>query len=117
LIVGRHEQLIRDMANAAQNAISFLDGISEEQFLSDNKTQHAVIMCLHIIGESAARMERKCAEFVKQHPELLLHEMRGLRNRIAHGYFTINLHIVWQTVMDDLPKLVAQLSVIQSEMD
>jgi uncharacterized protein with HEPN domain len=48
-------------------------------------------------------------EFCGQHPEVLWRYMRGMRNRIAHGYFDINLEVVWETVQTALPELLKRL--------
>jgi len=50
------------------------------------------------------------AEFVQHHPRTPWRNMRGMRNRIAHGYFDINLDVVWDTVQTALPELLASLS-------
>lgn len=51
-------------------------------------------------------------DFVDQHPELPWRSMRGMRNRIAHGYFEVDLDIVWETVQTALPELTAMLRQI-----
>lgn len=105
-------QLVREMRLAACHAVAFIEDFSEAGFLADEKTQYAAVMCLHIIGETAKRLTEKYPDFVSAHPELPFAEMRGMRNRIAHGYFSINLHVVWQTLKTDLPKLINDLEAI-----
>ena len=78
---------LEHMEQAAQNACDFVEGLAKEDFFDDKRTQQAVIM------------------------------MRGMRNRIAHGYFDINLDVVWDTVQTALPQLVQQLSALQSGPD
>lgn len=107
-----HVQLVHDMRRAARNAVAFVEDFSEAEFLADEKTQYAAVMCLHIVGETAKRLTEKYPDFVSSHPELPFAEMRGMRNRIAHGYFSINLHVVWQTLKADLPKLIKDLEAI-----
>jgi uncharacterized protein with HEPN domain len=53
------------------------------------------------------------AEFADSHPEIPWRSMRGMRNRIAHGYFDTNLDVVWDTVDTALPQLLQQLAGIQ----
>jgi uncharacterized protein with HEPN domain len=112
LIADGQVQLVRDMLLAARNAVAFVEDFSEAEFLADEKTQYAAIMCLHIVGETANRLTEKHPEFVSAHPELPFAEMRGMRNRIAHGYFSINLNVVWQTLKSDLPNLLDNLEAI-----
>jgi len=52
-------------------------------------------------------------EFTQAHTEVPWRSMRNMRNRMAHGYFDINLDVVWETVQEWLPELLNQLSKIQ----
>ena len=63
-------------------------------------------MSLVIIGEAATKVMDRYAGFVERHPELPWRNIRGMRNRIAHGYFDINLDVVWDTVQSALPELL-----------
>jgi uncharacterized protein with HEPN domain len=101
------------MRQAAADAYSFVDGLSKDDFLEDKRTQQAVILSLIIIGEAATKVMDGHAEFTKSHPEVPWRSMRGMRNRITHGYFDINLDVVWQTVQAALPELLQQLSALQ----
>jgi len=51
----------------------------------------------------------ECPDFAAQHPEIPWKQMRGMRNRMAHGYFEIDLEIVWDTIQTSLPDLECQL--------
>jgi uncharacterized protein with HEPN domain len=77
------------MLTAANDARRFVDGMSKEDFLADKRTQQAVVMSLVIIGEAAARIMDKHIEFIADHPEIPWRGMRGMRNRVAHGYFDV----------------------------
>lgn len=97
------------MRQAATDACAFVEGISKDEFLADKRTQQAVIMSLIIIGEAATKIMDGNADFVQAHPEVPWRNMRGMRNRIAHGYFEINLDVVWDTVQIALPELLAHI--------
>ena len=84
-------------------------GWNRADFLSDLRTQRAVVMCLMIVGEAASRVVADHPAFVDARPGIPWHGIRGMRNRIAHGYFEVDLAVVWQTVQAELPPLVAQL--------
>jgi uncharacterized protein with HEPN domain len=103
------------MLTAANDARRFVDGMSKEDFLADKRTQQAVVMSLVIIGEAAARIMDKHSEFIADHPEIPWRGMRGMRNRVAHGYFDVNLDVVWDTTQTALPDL-ADSSVSETEM-
>ena len=99
---------------AATDARSFVDGLAKEDFLADKRTQQAVIMSLIIIGEAATKIMDGYTVFTQAHSEVPWRSMRNMRNRMAHGYFDINLDIVWDTVQEWLPELLKQLpSVLQ----
>ena len=101
------------MRQAALDACSFTEGLNKKDFLDDKRTQQAVIMSLIIIGEASTKIMDRYPSFVEQHPEIPWRNMRGMRNRIAHGYFEINLDVVWDTVSTALPGLLADLTAIR----
>jgi uncharacterized protein with HEPN domain len=105
------------MQQAATDACSFVDGMGKDDFLEDKRTQQAVIMSLIIIGEAAAKIMDVYAEFTQAHPEVPWRSMRGMRNRIAHGYFDINLDVVWDTVRTALPELLKQLPAVRQDAE
>lgn len=103
---------------AATDASSFVDGLTKDDFLADKRTQQAVIMSIIILGEAATKAMESYADFTLAHPEIPWRGMRGMRNRIAHGYFDINLDVVWDTVRMALPGLLKQLPAVrQSAVD
>lgn len=100
------------MRQAAADACDFIDGLSKDEFMSDKRTQQAVIMSLVIIGEAATKIMDCAPEFVGRNTQVPWRNMRGMRNRMAHGYFDINLELVWDTVVTALPALLQQLSAL-----
>ncbi len=94
---------------AATDACSFAEGLDKDDFLADKRTQQAVIMSLIIIGEAATKVMDSNPEFTHAHQEIPWRSIRGMRNRIAHGYFDIDLEVVWDTVQTALPELLKQL--------
>ena len=105
------------MQQAAADACAFVQGLSREDFLEDKRTQQAVIMSLIIIGEAATKVMDRYAEFAQAHGQVPWRNMRGMRNRIAHGYFDINLDVVWETVQAALPELLKQLPAVRQDAD
>lgn len=104
--------VLDQMLEAGRQAVSFVEGMQEHDFLADVRTQQAVAMSLVIIGESATRLGRDHREFVAAYPSLPLQHMVGLRNRIAHGYTELNFRVIWQTVLSDVPELLCRLDTI-----
>lgn len=70
-------------------------------------------MSFVIIGEAATKVMDGYSDFADAHPEVPWRSMRGMRNRIAHGYFDINLDVVWDTVQTALPELLRHLHALQ----
>ena len=104
---------IDHIQEAAADARSFVEGLNKDDFLADKRTQQAVIMNFIIIGEAATRVMDGYTQFTQAHPEVPWRSMRNMRNRMAHGYFDINLDVVWETVQEWLPALLKQLSAIR----
>ncbi|QPK62409.1 DUF86 domain-containing protein [Methylomonas sp. LL1] len=117
MIVNRLADYLDHMQQAASDACSFVEGLSKEEFLSDKRTQQAVVMSLIIIGEAATKVMDRYPAFIEKHSNVPWRNMRGMRNRIAHGYFEINFEVVWDTVCSALPELLSQLSLVRSDAD
>mgnify|MGYP003536364292 CR=1 FL=1 len=86
-------------------------------FLADKRTQQAVIMSLIVIGEAATKVMDGYVEFTQAHADVPWRSMRNMRNRMAHGYFDINLDVVWETVQEWLPALLQQLPAVRQDAD
>jgi len=80
-----------------------------EQFQSSRMHQLAVLKALETVGEAAARLSEQARA---AHPEIPWREIIGMRHRLVHGYFEVDLDKVWDTVREDLPPLIASLEMI-----
>lgn len=100
---------LEHMQQAVADAIGFVDGMSRDDFLGDKRTQQAVVMSLIVLGEAATKVMDLYPDFANTHSQIPWRNMRGMRNRIAHGYFDIDLEVVWDTVKAALPPLAASL--------
>ncbi|GHC89799.1 DUF86 domain-containing protein [Pseudorhodoferax aquiterrae] len=97
------------MQQAAQQAVGFVERMDKNSFIADRLTQQAVLFNLVVMGEAAGNVLTSHADFAQKHPDIPWRSIRATRNRIAHGYFDIDLDIVWDTVQSALPPLVAML--------
>ncbi len=97
---------LQDMLDSARQAASYVRGQTFTQFWDDAKTRDAVAMRLQAIGEAAARVSPATAAAV---PALPIHQMRGLRNRIAHTYNKVDFRAVWKVTAHDLQPLISEL--------
>ena len=108
---------LEHMQQAALDACAFVEGLAQDDFRSDKRTQQAVIMSLVILGEAATKVMDGYPDVVQAHPQVPWRHMRGMRNRIAHGYFDINLDLVWDTVRSALPELLSLWPAVRQQAD
>jgi len=88
---------------AATEAVGYTPGRSRADLDTDRPLQHSLVRMLEIIGEAAAGT---APAFRDVHPEIPWQVMTGMRNRLIHAYFDIDLDVVWRTVVEDLPSLI-----------
>jgi uncharacterized protein with HEPN domain len=93
----------------------YTEDMDEFTFSRDELIQDAVIRNLEIVGEACRNVERNYPDFAAAHPDLPLAFAYEMRNALAHGYFKIDLAIVWKTIATDLPDLYDQLRAILGE--
>ena len=104
--------LLQRMRQAAFEAHGFVVGVDKTFFLQNLILQRAVGMSLLMSSECAAQLMDKHPEFVSDHPEFPWVLIRGMRNRMANGYFDINLERVWDTATMEAPDFVEKLDAI-----
>lgn len=107
-----HADYVRKMLAVTLQIADYSSGMSKDAFLADTKTQDAIIMKLLVIGELAAKLIDAGSPFVTDHPDVPWHQMKGMRNRMAHGYFELNLDVVWETIKVAIPELEENLRAI-----
>ena len=103
---------LRHMLDAAREAIEFAQNKCRKDLDNDRKLTLALVKDVEIIGEAAYQITEDTRRAL---PEIPWEDIVGMRHRLVHAYFDINLDILWQTVQEDLPPLVRILSEILSE--
>mgnify|MGYP003517405304 FL=1 len=96
------EVLIQHIINECNKIQNILSEISYEKFLSVTMYQDALIRPLEVIGEAAGNLS---AEFVEENPAIPVSNMKGMRNLLMHQYFRVDLNLVWQTCVTDIPPI------------
>jgi uncharacterized protein with HEPN domain len=91
-------------------------GMDEVAFLNSEMVQDAVIRNIEIIGEASNNIQRVAPEFAAQHDDIPWLVMYTMRNRVSHGYDTVDLPIVWKTIQGDLPKLHVKIQNAQTAL-
>lgn len=91
-----------DIREAIQRALTFAFELDYDRFVADERTMGAVYSQVVIIGEAANRISR---EFQQQHGDVPWKQAISMRHRLVHGYNEINWQRVWETLVNDLPRL------------
>lgn len=97
---------LRHMLDAAHEAIEFAKGRNRVDLNGDRKLVLALVKDIEIIGEAAYQVSQTARD---QLPGIPWDDIIGMRHRLVHAYFDINLDILWRTVQDDLPPLIVEL--------
>ncbi|MDO4232563.1 MAG: DUF86 domain-containing protein [Lautropia sp.] len=105
----RLEDFLEHIRRAASESAAFIEGKERSDFFQSPLVQKAVLMNFVIIGEAARNIMDRYPEFAEAHPEVPWHGMRGIRNRVTHVYFDVDLDLVWETVKVHLPRMIARL--------
>ena len=104
---------LEDIIDATEKISQFIEGMTYEQFAKDAKTAYAVIRALEMIGEAAKQIPSSIRE---QYPDIAWREVTGIRDKLIHNYFGVNLEVVWKTAVEDVPNLVSQVRHILNEI-
>ena len=110
----RDDATLLDILRAARLALEFRGRLEKAAFLTDLKTQAAVLHELLVLGEAAKRLS---AAFREEHPDVPWKAIAGMRDRLLHGYDDEDLDLVWKTVDEDLPGLVKRLEALAPGQD
>jgi uncharacterized protein with HEPN domain len=105
----RDEAFLLDILNAAEAARQFSAKLNRKEFLGNPLVQSGVLHQLIIMGEAVKRLS---PQFRKNHPQIPWKLIAGMRDRITHGYFEVDLNEVWNTIENDLPELIKYLKTV-----
>jgi uncharacterized protein with HEPN domain len=104
---------LNDILENINDITIFIEGIDYEELKSDKKTQYAVIRCLEVIGEAA----KKIPDISRtKYPAIPWQEISGMRDKLIHDYFGIDLETVWDTVQEDLLPLKEAIENLLEEL-
>ena len=106
----RLEEYLKHILEAIDRIQTYCEDMSEVAFLASQITQDAVIRNFEIIGEASKNVERVAtAEFLATHADLPLAYAYDMRKVLAHGYYKVDLGVVWKTIESGLPNLKIQV--------
>ena len=105
---------LKHMLEAARDILAFTEGETRESFKGDRKLNLAVVRLIEIIGEAAARLTD---DIKGQYTNVPWKVIIGMRNRLIHAYFDVDLDRVWDTVVVSIPELHTQIKKLLSEIE
>jgi len=100
---------LRHILDAVSRIEEYTEDMNREDFLSSNLHQDAVIRQVEVIGEAARKVSE---ETRKRHTEVPWKDMAGMRDKLIHGYFGVDLDAVWDTVKEDIPRLKTMIQAL-----
>ena len=105
--------LLEDILICMDKIHKYIDGITYDGFENDSKTQDAIIRNIEVIGEAAKHLSD---DIRQKYHNVPWKEIAGTRDRLIHGYFGVNLDIIWEIATIDLPKLKSDFEEIRNKI-
>ncbi|MFZ2630234.1 MAG: DUF86 domain-containing protein [Desulfosalsimonadaceae bacterium] len=93
---------LNDILEMIEDINTFIESMSYENLVNDKKTLYAVIRCLEVVGEAVKKIPNSIRN---EHPEMPWREIAGMRDKLTHEYFGIDIETIWDTIKEDLPAL------------
>ena len=109
LFMRKDKVYIEHILQVISDTEKFMEGVSENEFYKNREKQYAVTRALEIIGEATKNLSK---EIKAKNPETDWTNIAGMRDKLIHVYFGINLLLIWQVVKADLPQLKKQAQKI-----
>jgi uncharacterized protein with HEPN domain len=111
----RAQDYLEHILEALERIQQYTAGKSQAEFMASTFFQDAVLRNLGILGEAARRLLTDAPEFAERHPEIPLAKIYATRNRITHAYEEVDMEIVWNLVVNDVPALQPKIAAALSE--
>ncbi len=105
---------VQDIIDSINDVENFIGRMDFEEFIKDKKTVYSVVRAIEIIGEATKNIP---GQIKKKYPEVTWKKMAGMRDRLVHEYFGIDLEILWGTAKEDVPQLRVPFSKVLEDME
>jgi uncharacterized protein with HEPN domain len=103
---------LADIRAACEKVAQFTAGMDRDAFFGDDRTYHAVVHCLLIVGEAAKRIPD---DVRRRMPDIEWKKIAGMRDWMAHAYFSINSNILWGVIESKIPELIGAIRAFEEE--
>jgi uncharacterized protein with HEPN domain len=113
----RARDYLGHMLDAVAQIETYLKGRTQAEFLADRLLQDGVVRNIEVLGEASKRMLDTVPDAVARFPGIPFAAIYGMRNQLSHGYFSIDLDLVWKVVERDVPELRRQLEAAIALID
>ena len=97
-----YRDYLQDIVDSINDIESFTGDMDFDSFREDRKTIYAVIRCIEVLGEATKKIPKSIKD---RYPSIPWQEMVGMRNKMIHEYFGVNVRILWETAREDIPSL------------
>jgi len=104
---------VKDILDATDAAIQFVQNMTFAEFEKDRKTIFASTRAIQIIGEAAKKIP---ASVKDKYPDILWKAMMGMRDKVTHEYFGVKLNVLWETIQQDLPKIRVMMPPVLEDL-
>lgn len=105
---------VQDIYDAIEEVEWFLEGMALEDFVKDKKTINAVVRSVEVIGEATKKIPKSIKE---KYPNIPWKKMSGMRDKLIHEYFGIDIEILWKVAVGNVPSLKPTIYNILKELN
>lgn len=105
---------VEDIIEHMTYAEDFIKNLTFEEFAKDKKTILSVTKCIEVVGEATKHIPDSIRD---KYPEIPWRDLAGIRDRLVHGYFKVNLEIVWMTATQEFPELRPKMERVLDDID
>lgn len=108
-----YRDYLNDILDSISDIENFTSGMTLASFKKDKKTIYAVIRCIEVIGEASQKIPKSVKG---RHQGIPWTQISGMRNKMIHEYFGVDINILWQTIREDIPRLNKSMNDIKLEL-